>query len=126
MLIWNTDILNKYNKWYLAYGILVFFIIILKLRNLRNLLTFALNHIKLIIWILLKNAHIHTQKKLVDDDLEEILEAEFIDGYRSFCGFPVVLVEKGDKRFCIDFRVLNKIAQSNAHPLRLMMISYHL
>ena len=48
-----------------------------------------------------------------------MLEAGVIERSRSPWGFPIVLVEKkdGSKRFCVDFRALNKITKKNAHPL---------
>lgn len=45
--------------------------------------------------------------------------AWIIDRSRSPWGFLVVLIEKkgGSKRFCVDFKALNKITKNNAHPL---------
>ena len=59
------------------------------------------------------------QRKIVETAIEEMLEAGVIERSRSPWGFPIVLVEKrdGSKRFCVDFRALNKITKKNAHPL---------
>ena len=59
------------------------------------------------------------QRKLVDDAIDEMLDAGIVKRSRSPWGFPIVLVEKkdGSKRFCVDYRALNKITKNNAHPL---------
>ena len=59
------------------------------------------------------------QRKIVDQAIDEMLEAKVIERSRSAWGFPVILVEKkdGTKRFCIDFRALNKISKGSATPL---------
>jgi len=59
------------------------------------------------------------QRKLVDKAINEMLEAGIVERSRSPWGSPIVLVEKrdGSKRFCVDFRALNKITKNNAHPL---------
>ena len=56
----------------------------------------------------------HTQlnnRKVIDTAVDEMLEAKIISRSRSAWSFPVVIVEKkdGSKRFCVDFRQLNKI-----------------
>ena len=59
------------------------------------------------------------QRKLVDSAIDEMIESGVIERSRSPWGFPIVMVEKkdGSKRFCVDFRALNKISKKNAHPL---------
>ena len=51
-----------------------------------------------------------------------MLEADVIRNSRSPWSFPVVIVDKKDgcKRFCVDFRRLNKITQKNSYPLPLI------
>ena len=58
------------------------------------------------------------QRALVDQSIDEILEAGIIEKSNSPWGFPIVLVEKkdGSKRFCMDFRALNKVTKSNTYP----------
>ena len=48
-----------------------------------------------------------------------MLGANIIERSRSSWSFPVVIVDKkdGSKRFCVDFRKLNKITKSNSYPL---------
>ena len=48
-----------------------------------------------------------------------MLGANIIERSRSLWSFPVVIVDKkdGSKRFCVDFRKLNKITKSNSYPL---------
>ena len=59
------------------------------------------------------------QRRTVDLAIDEMMQAGVIERSRSPWGFPIVLVEKkdGSKRFCVDFRALNKITKNNAHPL---------
>ena len=59
------------------------------------------------------------QRALVDQAIDEMLEAGIIEKLRSPWDFAIVLVEKkeGSKRFCVDFRALNKVTKSNAYPL---------
>lgn len=59
------------------------------------------------------------QRRLVDSAIDEMMEAGVVERSRSPWGFPIVLVQKkdGSKRFCVDFRALNKITRKNAHPL---------
>ena len=55
----------------------------------------------------------------MDQAIDEMQEAGIIEKSRSQWGFPIVLVERkdGSKRFCVDFRDLNKGTKSNAYPL---------
>ena len=59
------------------------------------------------------------QRRLVDSAVDEMMEAAVIERSNSPWGFPIVLVEKkdGSKRFCVDFRGLNKITKKYARPL---------
>ena len=59
------------------------------------------------------------QRKMVDSVVDEMMQAGVIERSNSPWGFPVVLAEKkdGSKRFCVDFRPLNKITKKYAQPL---------
>ena len=48
-----------------------------------------------------------------------MLDAEVIERSTSPWGLAIVLVEKKDcsKRFCVDVKVLNKVAENDALPL---------
>lgn len=56
---------------------------------------------------------------MTDDAIDEMLEAKIIQRSKSPWSFPVVTVDKkdGSKRFCVDFRALNKATKSNSYPL---------
>ena len=58
-------------------------------------------------------------RRVIDDAVKEMLDAGVIRRSRSPWSFPVVIVNKKDnsKRFCIDFRKLNKITKKNSYPL---------
>ncbi|MCG8033371.1 MAG: DDE-type integrase/transposase/recombinase [Candidatus Thiodiazotropha taylori] len=58
-------------------------------------------------------------RKVIDDAIDEMLDAKIIERSKSPWSFPVVIVDKkdGSKRFCVDFRALNKITKSNSYPL---------
>ena len=58
-------------------------------------------------------------RKVIDKAVDEMLEAKIISRSRSEWSFPVVIVDKkdGSKRFCVDFRKLNKITKLNSYPL---------
>ena len=51
-----------------------------------------------------------------------MLDAGVIHRSRSSWSFPVVIVDKkdGSKRFCLDFRRLNKVTKKNSYPLPLI------
>lgn len=61
-------------------------------------------------------------RKIIDDTIDEMLEANIIRRSRSEWAFPVVIVDKkdGSKRFCVDFRKLNRISKSMQFPLPLI------
>lgn len=61
-------------------------------------------------------------RKIIDDAISEMLGAKIIERSKSPWSFPVVIVDKkdGSKRFCIDFRALNKITKANSYPLPLI------
>ena len=58
-------------------------------------------------------------RKIVDETIEEMLDAKVIRRSRSPWSFPVVIVDKkdGSKRFCVDFRKLNQVTKKNSYPL---------
>ena len=53
------------------------------------------------------------KRAVIDNTVDEMLEAGIIRRSRSPWSFPVVVVDKkdGSKRFCVDFRQLNKITK---------------
>lgn len=59
------------------------------------------------------------QREEVNVALEEMLQAGVIERSNSPWSFPIVLVKKkdGTKRFCVDFRALNKITKKYARAL---------
>lgn len=58
-------------------------------------------------------------RKIIDQAVGEMLDAGVIRRSRSPWSFPVVIVAKKDntKRFCVDFRQLNRITKKNSYPL---------
>jgi len=50
-----------------------------------------------------------TKRKVIDEALEQMLEAKIIERSKSPWSFPLVVVNKkdGSERLCIDFRSLN-------------------
>ena len=56
---------------------------------------------------------------MIEEAVDEMLEAKIISRSRSDWSFPVVIVDKkdGTKRFCVDFRKLNNITKLNSYPL---------
>ena len=59
------------------------------------------------------------KRAVIDNAVDEMLEAGIIRRSRSPWSFPVVVVDKkdGSKRFCVDFRQLNKITKPISYPL---------
>ena len=59
------------------------------------------------------------KRTVIDNAVDEMLEAGIIRRSRSPWSFPVVVVDKkdGSKRFCVDFRQLNKITKPISYPL---------
>ena len=53
------------------------------------------------------------KRAVIDNAVDEMLEAGIIRRSRSPLSFPEVVVDKkdGSKRFCVDFRQLNKITK---------------
>ena len=58
-------------------------------------------------------------RKIIDETIDEMLDAKVIRRSRSPWSFPVVIVDKkdGSKRFCVDFRKLNQVTKKNSYPL---------
>ena len=58
-------------------------------------------------------------RKIIDETIDEMLDAKVIRRSRSPWSFPVVIVDKkdGSKRFCVDFRRLNQVTKKNSYPL---------
>ena len=67
------------------------------------------------------------QRKMIDSAVDEMMQAGVIERSNSPWGFPIVLVEKKDgrKRFCVDFRALNKIQRSTHDHFQSLMIYWH-
>ena len=59
------------------------------------------------------------KRAVIDNAVDKMLEAGIIRRSRSPWNFPVVVVDKkdGSKRFCVDFRQLNKITKPISYPL---------
>ena len=61
------------------------------------------------------------KRRVVDRAIDDMLGANIIRRSKSPWSFPIVVVDKkdGTKRFCVDFRQLNKVTKSNSWPLPL-------
>ena len=61
-------------------------------------------------------------REVIYKAINEMLDANVIRRSRSPWSFPVVIVDKkdGSKRFCFDFRKLNKMIKKNSYPLLLI------
>ena len=60
-----------------------------------------------------------SQRKVVEEQIDEMLKAGIIEPSRSPWASPIVMVKKkdGTQRFCVDLRKVNKVAKSYSHPL---------
>ncbi len=58
-------------------------------------------------------------REIIDKAIDDMLAAKIIEPSHSQWSFPVVVVDKkdGSKRFCVDFRKLNKITKAFYWPL---------
>ncbi|MCG8078877.1 MAG: DDE-type integrase/transposase/recombinase [Candidatus Thiodiazotropha taylori] len=61
-------------------------------------------------------------RKVIDNAIDEKKKKKIIERSKSPWSFPVVIVDKkdGSKRFCVDFRALNKVTKANSYPLPLI------
>ncbi|KAI9554902.1 hypothetical protein GHT06_020180 [Daphnia sinensis] len=61
----------------------------------------------------------NNQRKILEDKVQEMLEAKVIRYSQSPWASPVVLVEKkdGEVRFCVDYRKLNSITKKDSFPM---------
>ena len=61
-------------------------------------------------------------REVIYKAIDDMLDSEVIRRSKSPWSFPVVIVDKkdGSKRFCVDFRRLNKITKKNSYPLPLI------
>ena len=61
----------------------------------------------------------YTQQKILEDEVEKMLNANIIEKANSPYGSPVVLVKKRDNsvRFCVDYRELNSITVKDNYPM---------
>ena len=62
------------------------------------------------------------KRKIIDQAIDEMLEAKVIERSQSPWSFPLVVVKKkdGSDRMCVDFRTLNKIVRPVSYPLPLI------
>ena len=62
------------------------------------------------------------QRKMVDLAIDEMMQAGIIKRSNSPWGFPIALVKKkdGTKRFCVDFRALNRVTKKYARAFPLI------
>ena len=60
-----------------------------------------------------------SQKHIIDEQIQEMLDAGQIEPSNSPWASPVVLVSKkgGGTRFCIDYRHLNSVTIKDSYPL---------
>lgn len=60
-----------------------------------------------------------SQRSLVEEHIDSMLKANVIQESASPWASPIVLVNKkdGSKRFCIDYRKLNRVIKQNSYPL---------
>lgn len=58
-------------------------------------------------------------QKMIDKELEEMLEKDVIEESNSPWSSPIILVRKKDNsyRFCVDFRRLNAVTERDSYPL---------
>ncbi|KZR97291.1 Uncharacterized protein APZ42_007922, partial [Daphnia magna] len=61
----------------------------------------------------------NNQRKLLEDKMQEMLDAKVIRYSQSPWASPVVLVEKKNEeiRFCVDYRKLNSISKKDSFPM---------
>ena len=61
-------------------------------------------------------------REVIDKAIDGMLDSDVVHRSRSPWSFPVVIIDKkdGSKRFCVDFRRLNKITKKNSYPLPLI------
>lgn len=62
------------------------------------------------------------KRQIVDKAIDDMFDAKIIRRSNSPWSFPIVVVDKkdGSKRFCVDFRQLNKVTKFNSYPLPLI------
>ena len=60
-----------------------------------------------------------SKQKVVDEQLDKMLQQGIVEPSNSPWGFPTVLLTKkdGSVRFCVDFRLLNTLSRKDAYPL---------
>ena len=58
------------------------------------------------------------KRRIVDQAIDDMLDANIIRRSKSPWSFSIDVVDKkdGTKRFCVDFRQLNKVTKSNSWP----------
>jgi len=63
--------------------------------------------------------HAHEELKVIDGEVDEMLQGGVVERSHGAWGFPVVLVKKkdGTVRFCIDYRMLNDVTSKDVYPL---------
>lgn len=59
------------------------------------------------------------RQKMVEEELDRMLELKIVEPSKSPWSSPVVLLDKpdGSRRFCINFKALNSVTKPDAYPL---------